>query len=166
MGMRARVVEPVLWAPSGLVGSFPESAANWRNRGIRLSGLDPSIPVIPAPLGCNRVAVSGAQGATYNRAVKLATVRGEIECQQTLDRHWGNYQDSLQARLAAVLGARRAFMERQVSSDGLTLHGSRAARMMWPTTPALSPYASGTPSWSRSKYGFFQGVHMFSHSGS
>ena len=46
-----------------------------------------------------------------------ATVRGEIECQQTLDRHWGNYQDSLQARLAAVLGARRAFMERQIGAQ-------------------------------------------------
>ena len=50
-------------------------------------------------------------------AVVPISVRGDIECQQTLDRHWGNYHDSLQGRLAAVLGARRAFMERQIGAQ-------------------------------------------------
>jgi hypothetical protein len=44
-------------------------------------------------------------------------VRAEIARQQRLDRHWGAYQDTLEARVAAVIDARRAFSERQVGAD-------------------------------------------------
>jgi hypothetical protein len=44
-------------------------------------------------------------------------VRDEITRQQRLDQHWGAYQDTLQARLAAVIGAHRAFSERQLGAD-------------------------------------------------
>jgi hypothetical protein len=33
-------------------------------------------------------------------------VRAEITRQQELDAHWGQYQDTLEARVAAVSGAR------------------------------------------------------------
>jgi hypothetical protein len=44
-------------------------------------------------------------------------VRDEITRPQLLDAHWGQYQDTLEARVAAVSGARRAFSERQVGGD-------------------------------------------------
>jgi hypothetical protein len=43
--------------------------------------------------------------------------RDEITRQQALDVPWGKYQDTLEARVAAVSGARRAFSERQVGAD-------------------------------------------------
>jgi hypothetical protein len=46
-----------------------------------------------------------------------AAVREEITRQQRLDRQWGAYQHTLQARLTAVLGAHRAFSERQLGAD-------------------------------------------------
>jgi hypothetical protein len=46
-----------------------------------------------------------------------AGVRGEIARQQHLDRQWGSYQHTLQARLAAVVGAHRAFSERQLGAE-------------------------------------------------
>jgi hypothetical protein len=49
--------------------------------------------------------------------VTIAGVRSEIKRQQRLDRHWGAYQDTPEARVAAVVGARRAFSERQVGAD-------------------------------------------------
>jgi hypothetical protein len=44
-------------------------------------------------------------------------IRAEIKLQQRLDRHWGQYQDTLEARVAAVISARRAYSERQVGAD-------------------------------------------------
>ncbi len=49
--------------------------------------------------------------------MSTATVRREIERQQKLDRHWSAYQDTLQARLAAVVGAQRAFARRELGAD-------------------------------------------------
>ena len=46
-----------------------------------------------------------------------AGVRREIERQQHLDRQWQQYQGTLEARLAAVAGARQAFSERQLGAD-------------------------------------------------
>jgi hypothetical protein len=46
-----------------------------------------------------------------------AGVRREIERQQHLDRLWQGYQGTLEARLAAVVGARQAFSERQLGAD-------------------------------------------------
>jgi hypothetical protein len=43
--------------------------------------------------------------------------RAEITRQQRQDRHWGAYQDTLEAKVAAVSGARRAFSERQVGAE-------------------------------------------------
>jgi hypothetical protein len=45
-----------------------------------------------------------------------AGVREEITRQQRLDRQWQHYQDTLEARLAAVVGAHQAFSERQVGA--------------------------------------------------
>ncbi len=47
----------------------------------------------------------------------VAGVREEIIRQQRLDRHWQQYQDTLEARIAAVIGARRALSERQVGAE-------------------------------------------------
>ena len=44
-------------------------------------------------------------------------VRREIERQQRVDEHWQKYQETLEARLEAVVGARRAFTEREVGAD-------------------------------------------------
>jgi hypothetical protein len=44
-------------------------------------------------------------------------VRAEITRQQELDAQWGKYQDTLEARVAAVSRARRAFSERQVGAQ-------------------------------------------------
>jgi hypothetical protein len=46
-----------------------------------------------------------------------AAVRKDITRQQHLDRQWGSYQHTLQARLTAVIGAHRAFSERQIGAD-------------------------------------------------
>jgi hypothetical protein len=46
-----------------------------------------------------------------------AGVRGEITRQQVLDRHWGAYQHTLEARLAAVVGAHQAFTARQLGAE-------------------------------------------------
>jgi hypothetical protein len=43
--------------------------------------------------------------------------RAGITRQQRLDAHWGQYQDTLEARVAAVVGARRAFCERQIGAQ-------------------------------------------------
>ena len=43
-------------------------------------------------------------------------VRLEIERQQQLDRHWQQYQGTLEARLAAVIGARAAFTHRELGA--------------------------------------------------
>jgi hypothetical protein len=46
-----------------------------------------------------------------------AGIRSEIARQQRLDAHGRQYQDTLEARVSAVMGARRAFSERQVGAD-------------------------------------------------
>ena len=46
-----------------------------------------------------------------------ATVRKEIKRQQLLDQHWHQYQDTLEARLEAVVGARRAFTDHERGAD-------------------------------------------------
>ena len=76
IGMRVRVVERVLRAPSGLVGSFPESAANRRNRSICPSRLDRPIPGDSGPIGlqsgCSLRRPSGLR-RTRPRSTRLVT---------------------------------------------------------------------------------------------
>jgi hypothetical protein len=49
--------------------------------------------------------------------------RAEIERQQGLDAHWGSLQTTLDARIAAVVGAQRAFARRELGA-GWTLRQS------------------------------------------
>ena len=46
----------------------------------------------------------------------MASVRVEIEEQQTLDRKWRTYQAMLDARIRAVIDARRAFARRELGA--------------------------------------------------
>ncbi len=47
---------------------------------------------------------------------RVRGVREEIERQQQLDRHWQQYQGTLEARLEAVVGARAAFTHRELGA--------------------------------------------------
>jgi hypothetical protein len=67
--------------------------------------------------GCSRTPSSSLTTIRAVPAKAPAGVRGEIVRQQRLDANWGQYQDTLEARVAAVVGARPAFAERQVGAD-------------------------------------------------
>jgi hypothetical protein len=51
------------------------------------------VPLTPSPAGGK---------------LQFVSVRAEISRQQRLDRHWGAYQGTLDARIVAVVGARAA----------------------------------------------------------
>ena len=59
---------------------------------------------------------SGLRSAAVTTRVRARGVRREIERQQQLDRHWQQYQGTLEARIEAVVGARRAFTEHELSA--------------------------------------------------
>ena len=46
----------------------------------------------------------------------MSDVRVEIEQRQTFDRTWQSYAGVLEARMHAVIGARRAFAERETGA--------------------------------------------------
>jgi len=45
-----------------------------------------------------------------------SAVRAEIDHQVKLDGRWRSYQDTLDARIVAVVGAQRAFAQRELGS--------------------------------------------------